>query len=72
MTDDNLESFEALLHDLESLKEDRLPNIDRLSAELEARIKEFQNLLDHKRRNTDSRGKLSEGMYFPCYFELLG
>jgi hypothetical protein len=61
MADDNLEAFEALLRDLESLKEDRLPNIDRLSIELEARIVEFQTLLDHKKRSNESRKKLSDG-----------
>jgi hypothetical protein len=62
MADDNLEAFEGLLRDLESLKEDRLPNIDRLSVELEARISEFRSLLDHKKRSNDSRKKLSDGM----------
>ena len=61
MADDNLEAFEAVLRDLESLKEDRLPNIDRLSTELEARIPDFQNLLDQKRKNNESRRKLSDG-----------
>src|ERR1700759_3152877 len=62
MADDNLEAFEALLRDLESLKEDRLPNIDPFSIELEARIVEFQTLLDHKKRSNESRRKLSDGM----------
>lgn len=62
MADDNLEGLEALLRDLESLKEDRLPNIDRLALELESRIVEFQALLDHKKRNNQSRQKLSDGV----------
>jgi nuclear pore complex protein Nup205 len=61
MAEDSLDAFEGILRDLEALKEDRLPNIDRLSTELEARIAEFQALLDHKRRNNESRRKLSDG-----------
>jgi hypothetical protein len=63
MAEDSLEGLEALLRDLESLKEDRLPNIDRLALELEARITEFQALLDHKKHNNQSRQKLSDGAF---------
>jgi nuclear pore complex protein Nup205 len=64
MAEGSLDAFEGILRDLEALKEDRLPNIDRLSTELEARIGEFQALLDHKKRNNESRRKLSDGLSY--------
>jgi nuclear pore complex protein Nup205 len=61
MSEDPLGGLEGLLRDLESLKENRLPNINRLSSELQSRVEEFRQLLDHKPRSNDSRKKLSDG-----------
>jgi nuclear pore complex protein Nup205 len=60
--DDSLEAFEALHRSLEALRDNRLPAIDRLAAELDARLEEFKTLLDHKRKNDASRRKLSDGI----------
>lgn len=62
MAVDSLDSLEALHRDLEALKENRIPNIDRLAAELEANVDEFRNLLDQKRRSSESRKKLCLGL----------
>jgi hypothetical protein len=64
MASDTLDDVEALHRDLESLKENRMPNIDRLAAELEAHVDEFRNLLDQKKRNSESRKKLCSGPSF--------
>ena len=61
MAADSLDYLEALHRDLESLKENRMPNIDRLAAELEAHVDEFRNLLDQKKRSGESRKKLCSG-----------
>ena len=63
MADANgFEAYEALHRDLEALRDNRLPNIERLSGELRAHISEFQGLLDHKKRSNESRKQLSGGM----------
>jgi nuclear pore complex protein Nup205 len=58
---DSLDDLEALHRDLEALKENRMPNIDRLAAELEAHVDEFRLLLDQKKRSNESRQKLYSG-----------
>jgi hypothetical protein len=63
MASDSLEALEALHHDLQALRENRLVSIDRLSGELEAHIEEFKALLDHKKRNNESRKKIAEGKH---------
>jgi nuclear pore complex protein Nup205 len=60
---DGFEAFEALHRDLEALRENRLPNIERLSTELRAHIVDFQNLLDHKKKNEESRRQLASGAF---------
>jgi hypothetical protein len=57
------EVFEALHRDLEALRENRLPTIERLSTELRAHIVDFQNLLDHKKKNNESRKQLASGAF---------
>jgi Nuclear pore complex scaffold, nucleoporins 186/192/205 len=57
------EAFEALHRDLEALRENRLPTIERLSTELRAHIEDFQNLLDHKKKNDESRKRLASGAF---------
>jgi len=66
MSGDTLEAFEALYHDLEALRENRLPAIDRLSVELEAHIEAFKGLLAHKKRNNTSRKTLADGLFMNC------
>jgi nuclear pore complex protein Nup205 len=58
----SLESLQALYTDLLALSEDRLSNLDRLGAELDAHIQDFKNLLDKKARNEESRKALATGM----------
>jgi nuclear pore complex protein Nup205 len=63
MAADSLDELEALHRDLEALKENRMPNIDRLAAELEAHVDEFRSLLEQKKRNGESRRKLCSGRF---------
>ncbi len=65
MAADSLGELEALHRDLEALKENRMPNIDRLAAELEAHVDEFRNLLEQKKRSSESRRKLCSGRFYP-------
>jgi len=58
-----LESFQALYANLSALSEKRLPNLDRLGAELDAHVAYFQALLDKKARNAQSRQSLATGSY---------
>ena len=62
MTDsDALEGLRGLHQDLIALGESRLPNIERLWAELEARIDEFRRLLDKPPKSDASRRTLQTG-----------
>jgi len=54
--EDSLEGLQGLHRDLLALTESRLPTLERLWAELEARIDEFKTLLDRPRKN-DKAGK---------------
>ena len=56
-----LEGLRGLHQDLIALGESRLPNIDRLWAELEARIDEFRRLLDKPAKSDASRKALQTG-----------
>lgn len=59
-----LSSYEGLqlLHtDLIALSVSRLANLERLVAELDARIEEFRELLHKKPRNEQSRQSLATG-----------
>jgi Nuclear pore complex scaffold, nucleoporins 186/192/205 len=67
MAVDSLDALEALHRDLEALKENRMPNIDRLAAELEAHVDEFRNLLDQKRRSSESRRKLCQSTFSSAF-----
>lgn len=60
---ESLERLRGLQHDLASLSESRLPNIERLWLELDSRVDEFRNLLDKKPKNDASRQSLSSGTF---------
>jgi nuclear pore complex protein Nup205 len=57
--DDPLERLLALKRDLSAFAEQRLPNVARLSAELDASIEDLRRLLDRKRKNEASRKELA-------------
>lgn len=58
---EDLAGLELLHRDLLAQAEVRLPNIDRLWLQLEARIEEFRRLLDKAPRNEQSRKTLESG-----------
>lgn len=59
----DLECLQALYADLLAFSEHKLSSIERLGAQLDVHIKDFQNLLDKKARNEPSRKKLATGKY---------
>lgn len=63
---ESLERLKGLHRDLVDLTEARLPNIERLLAELEAHIGELRSLLDRPRKNDKSRQALLSGSKCPC------
>jgi len=58
---DSLARLQTLHRDLINLTESRLPNIERLLTELEARIEDFRILLDRRPKNDKSRQQLAGG-----------
>lgn len=65
MTDRNiLDGLRGLHQDLVALEESQLRNIERLWAELEARVVEFRNLLDKAPKKDSSRKALNSGTRF--------
>ncbi len=63
MADPNsLESLQALYADFLALSEARLTSLERLGIQLDAHVKDFQNLLDKKVRNEESRQTLATGI----------
>ena len=63
MTDqESLESLRGLHQDLTALDQNRLRNIDKLWADLDARVVEFRKLLDKSPKNEESRRTLRTGM----------
>ncbi|KAI9703133.1 MAG: hypothetical protein M1836_007698 [Candelina mexicana] len=58
---EGLESFRGLYRDLLASAESRLPNVERLWAELEVRIEDFKNLLDKPPKSDSSRQLISSG-----------
>ena len=56
-----LVGLRGLHYDLLALDESRLGNIERLWADLEARVNEFRQLLDKPAKNEKSRKALSSG-----------
>ncbi|SLM38825.1 Nucleoporin Nup186/Nup192/Nup205 [Lasallia pustulata] len=58
---DSLEGLRGIHQDLIALSEDRLPKVERLWVELEARIEDFRRLLDKVSKNDASRQTLSSG-----------
>lgn len=58
---DSLEGLRGIHLDLIALSEDRLPIVERLWVELEARIEDFRRLLDKVSKNDASRQALSSG-----------
>lgn len=59
----DLEGLESLHRDLLALSESRLVNVDRLWAQLEARIDEFRHLLEKAPRSEQSRQSLATGKF---------
>ncbi|POS87792.1 hypothetical protein EPUL_001653 [Erysiphe pulchra] len=57
----DIECLQALYADLLAFSEHRLSSIERLGAQLDVHMKDFQNLLDKKARNEPSRKKLATG-----------
>ncbi|KAK5133322.1 hypothetical protein LTR08_007847 [Meristemomyces frigidus] len=57
--DDPLQRLRLLQSDLAAFAESRLPNVARLSAELDASIDDLKKLLEKKRRNEASRKELA-------------
>ena len=57
-----LAGLRALHHDLLTLETSQLANVERLWADLEARVSEFRTLLDKPAKNEKSRKALSLGM----------
>ena len=56
-----LVGLQDLHHDLLALDASRLRNVDRLWADLEARVDEFRKLLDKPAKNETSRKALLSG-----------
>lgn len=56
---EQIAAIQSLHQDLLELSESRLPNIERLCADLDAHIEAFKQLLDRKPKNEQSRYKLS-------------
>ena len=71
MTDQGgLEGLRGLHQDLIALSESQLRNVDRLWAELDARVDEFRRLLDKPQKNEASRKTLLSGTgYLEVYKE---
>lgn len=59
--DDSLVRLQGLQADLVAFSESRLPNVERLWAELESSIEDFQRLLDRQQKNDKSRQTLKSG-----------
>ncbi|KAK5122037.1 hypothetical protein LTR85_004283 [Meristemomyces frigidus] len=57
--DDPLQRLRLLQRDLAAFAESRLPNVARLSAELDASIDDLKKLLEKKRKNEASRRELA-------------
>lgn len=73
MSDRNdVEGLRGLHQDLVALDESQLRNVDRLLAELEARVGDFKKLLDKSPKNEKSRNTLLSGVkastYPLCFF----
>lgn len=63
MSDRNdVEGLRGLHQDLVALDESQLRNVDRLLAELEARVDDFKKLLDKSPKNEKSRNTLLSGV----------
>jgi nuclear pore complex protein Nup205 len=58
----DLDGLQVLHRDLVAQAELRLPNIERLWAQLEGRVNEFRRLLQKSPRNDQSRQSLNSGM----------
>ena len=56
-----LAGLRGLHHDLLALETSQLANVERLWADLEARVSEFRTLLDKPAKNEKSRKALSSG-----------
>lgn len=61
--DDSLDALKGLHQDLIAVTASRLPNIERLAAELESRVEELKKLLQKPTKNDKSRQTLSSGAY---------
>ncbi len=62
MTDaEGFDGFRGLYKDLLASFELRLPNVEKLWAELEVRVEDFKKLLDKKTKDDRSRQAISSG-----------
>lgn len=59
----SLEGLRGLHQDLIALSNSQLRNVERLWAELDARVDEFRRLLDKPRKNEASRKTLQSGEF---------
>ena len=64
---DSLEGLRAIHQDLVALSENRLANVEKLWADLEARIEEFRKLLDKPEKSDPSRKVLSSGIWLHSF-----
>ena len=62
-TSDSLDGIRGLHQDLLALSHSRLPVLETLFVELEARIADFKTLLDKSPRKEQSRQKLCTGTF---------
>lgn len=73
MTDQgSLDGLQGLHQDLIALDQTRLRNIDKLWADLQARMVEFRKLLDKTPKNEGSRKRLLTGMHVSLVMLTLG
>ncbi|KAI9671349.1 MAG: hypothetical protein M1831_004258 [Alyxoria varia] len=61
-TSESLERLQGLKNDLSLLNDTTVPNVERLSAELESRVDEFRKVFDKNPRNEKSRQALNSGI----------
>ncbi|KAI9842542.1 MAG: hypothetical protein M1837_007055 [Sclerophora amabilis] len=58
---ESLEEIRDLYHDLVAFSESHLPTVERLAAQLEAKVDDFRHLLDKPAKNEKSRQSLLSG-----------
>lgn len=63
---DSLEALQNLQKDLSIFNEARLPVLERLTAELEAQLDDFRQLLSTPSKSDESRKKIQSGRTRRC------